>query len=216
MAGAHAPAFLYTVWVNNEELIAHLKERSVLKSKHIEEALRAVDRAQFVPEELQEEAYGDYPLSIGSGQTISQPYTVVFMLELLQPQKGEKILDIGAGSGWTTTLLAHLVGESGSVIGVERIPELVAYGQENLAKFGFPHARIEKAGKEYGKPSEAPFDKILVSAAAEEIPEKLVEQLKIGGRMIIPVKQAIYVIDRSDSDYTEEKHEGFVFVPLIQ
>lgn len=222
---AHARGFfLYTgsVW-SNEELIGHLKERGVLKSTRIEGALRVVDRAQFVPDDLQSEAYGDYPLPIGAGQTISQPYTVVFMLELLAPQKGEKVLDVGSGSGWTTALLAHCVGERGSVLGLERVPELVRYGQENLAKFGFLQARIEQAGKGCGKPAEAvptgrqaPFDKILISAAAEEIPRELLEQLKIGGRMVIPVKNALCTVDRTETSFEQKKYEGFVFVPLIQ
>lgn len=201
--------------MNKEELIVHLKKRGVLKSKRTEEALRTVDRVHFVPEEMQSKAYGDYPLPIGGGQTISQPYTVVFMLELLQPQKGEKILDVGSGSGWTTALLAYLVGEEGSVVGVERVPELVSYGQKNLAKFGFPQARIEQAGKEFGKSSEAPFDKILVSAAAEEIPRELVEQLKIGGRMVIPIQRAVCAVDKTASGYDTKRYEGFVFVPLL-
>jgi len=119
---------------NNKELIKHLIARNVLKTKAIIDAFQAVDRIDFVPLKYLDEAYGDYPLPIGYGQTISQPFTVAFMLELLQPQKGDKILDVGSGSGWTTALLAHIVQEEGSVRGIELIPELVAFGKKNLNK----------------------------------------------------------------------------------
>lgn len=128
---------------------------------------------------------------------------------------GDRVLDVGSGSGWTTALLAHIVGETGSVTGVERIPELVAFGSKNLATDSFPQARIEQAGPALGKPTAAPFDRILVSAAAEEVPETLKQQMKDGGRMVISVRGAICVVDRTGDDFTTVRHEGFAFVPLI-
>ncbi len=205
-----------------KELVDALVRSGILKTQAIIEAFLAVDRKDFVPVEFQEETYGDYPLPIGHDQTISQPTTVAFMLELLQPQPGEKILDIGSGSGWTTTLLAFLVGKEGRVLGLERIPELVAFGAQNLKKYDFPWATISQAEKILGLAKEAPSDKILVSAAAQEFPEKLVSQLKEGGVMVIPVQNAVWHVKKlsegpptGESRTEIQKFEGFGFVPLI-
>lgn len=171
-----------------------------------------VDRKDFVLKEYESEAYEDYPLPIGFGQTISQPSTVFFMLKLLNPKKGEKILDVGSGSGWTTALLAEAVGEKGKVFGIEKIPELVEFGKNNISKYNFNNVQILEAGKELGLSKEAPFDKILVSASAKEIPQELMDQLKDKGIMVIPVGNDILKIQKKGKI---EKYEGFVFVPLI-
>ena len=198
------------------ELIEHLKQAGVLRTKAIEKAFRLIDRADFVSMEYKDDPYGDSPLPIGYGQTISQPHTVVFMLELLAPVGGERVLDVGSGSGWTTALLAQIVGDRGEVFGIETIPELVLFGSENLVKYVFAQARIVQAGKEIGLPDEGPFDKILVGAAAESIPQKLVQQLRIGGVMVIPVQSAICKITRVSKEKTDvERHEGFALVPLV-
>ncbi len=171
---------------SNKELIDHLIKRKVLKTRRIIDAFMAIDRADFIRSEYASETYGDYPLTIGYGQTISQPYTVAFMFELLHPQKGNKILDVGSGSGWTTALLAHIVQENGTVLGMEIVSELVEFGAGNLEKYHFPNAVIVPAGDQIGRPTEQ-FDKILVSASAREVPHDLKEQLKIRARMVIPV-----------------------------
>ncbi len=206
------------VMKNNEELVGYLAGSArVLKTPRIQEAFKAVDRADFVVADYHAECYEDYPLSIGHGQTISQPSTVAFMLELLEPRWGQKILDIGCGSGWTTALLANIAGDEGSVIGLERIPELVAFGKRNLAKYRFLNANIEQAGDALGKESQAPFDRILVSAGARKLPEALVAQLALGGILVAPVGNAIVRIEkRSDGTINRQVHEGFVFVPLIE
>jgi protein-L-isoaspartate(D-aspartate) O-methyltransferase len=180
----------------------------VLKSRHIIEAFEEVDRADFVPEMFKESAYVDIPLGIGEAQTISQPTTVAFMLEHLSPQKGDKILDIGAGSGWTTAMLCHIVGEEGSVLGLERIDSLVELGKSNLAGYcRDERCRIEKAGEKLG---------ILVSAAASELPEELIDQLNVGGKLVIPVQNSIEVVTKtSEDDFQRESIYGFAFVPLI-
>ena len=203
------------VGMTNETLITYLKETGAIRTAAIENALRAVDRAKFVPAELRPNAYRDTALPIGERQTISQPTVVVYCLELLQVRLGDRGLDVGTGSGWTTALLAQLVGPTGSVVGVERIPSLVSFGSRNLSKFAYAHAHIEQTGTELGKPDSAPFDRILVSATADTVPEALTKQLKNGGRMVTPIQEAICAIDRTDDHFSTVCHEGYVFVPLI-
>lgn len=200
---------------SNSELINHLINKGVLNCSNITEAFEHVDRAYFVGDAHGSDVYGDYPLSIGKGQTISQPTTVAMMLEMLDAQKGQKVLDIGSGSGWTTALLAYIVGEEGSVVGVERVEELVALGRANLAKLDFKNAQITHAGTYLGSPNET-FDRILVSAAAEEFPHELTHQLKIGGKLVIPIQNSIYEIAKmKNGELKAVEHYGFSFVPLI-
>ena len=148
-----------------EKVVRHLIGRGGIKKIRIISAFQTIDRKEFVLHDEKENPYGDDPLSIGDEQTISQPTTVAFMLELLAFAKKDKILDVGSGSGWTTALLAHLTGTKGKVYGMEIIPKLVKLGNDNLAKYEFPHAEIFEAGETLGLPVEAPFDKILFSAA---------------------------------------------------
>jgi len=197
------------------ELVDDMIFSNMLRSPHIIDAFRTVDRKYFVPAAFAEDTYIDAPLPIGNSQTISQPSTVAFMLERLAPEKGDTVLDIGSGSGWTTALLCHIVGEEGSVTGVERVDALVEQGRENLSKFNFNHCRIKQAGEKLGMPGEQ-FDRILVSASADEIPEELFLQLKIGGTLVIPVENSIYKFTKiSEEEIENEEFYGFVFVPLI-
>ncbi len=198
-----------------DELVNNIVRNGTLHTENIINAFRAVDRADFVPEESRSLAHENQPIHIGYDQTISQPETVAFMLELLAPQEGEKILDIGSGSGWTTALLSHIVGENGSVLGLERVDELVEFGRRNIEKYNIKNAKIEKAGMALGRPKEAPYDKILVSAAARSYPEELLSQVKEGGIIVIPVRDAIWRVARVEHQPVIEKFEGFVFVPLI-
>lgn len=190
--------------------------KGILDTPHIIDAFREIDRKFFVPESFEEHIYADAPLSIGNGQTISQPSTVAFMLEHLEVQKGDTVLDIGSGSAWTTALLCYIVGKEGSVIGLERLDALVEQGKKNLSQLNFhTHCHIQKAGENLGLPGEK-FDRILVSASAEQIPEELFSQLNIGANLVIPVGRSIFKF-RKISEYEVEKEEfyGFVFVPLI-
>lgn len=202
-----------------DSLIESLIKERYLKAPRIIEAFRAIDRADFVRPEYRGEAYGNYPLPIGEGQTISQPLTVAFMLELLDPRPGEKILDIGSGSGWTTALLAQIVGAEGKAIGMERISDICEFGKKNLAKyFDEKRAKIICGDAAPGLPEEAPFDKILAGAAAlQEIPQSWREQLKVGGRIVAPVGGSVWVfIKKSETEWEEIEHPGFAFVPLVK
>jgi len=200
---------------SNSALVNYLITTGALYSNTIIEAFEHVDRADFVPFAVTSDVYMDYPLQIGYGQTISQPTTVAMMLEMLAPQAGDKILDIGTGSGWTTALLAYIVTEQGLVTGLERIPELVEFGRYNLDKYRFPHAKITQAGDALGVPHDT-FDRILVSAAAEDFPNALLRQLKRGGKLVIPVRNSIFEITKKENGEIQSiEHHGFSFVPLI-
>ena len=200
-----------------DELVRQLIESGTLRTRAIIKAFRRIDRADFVRPEDKLAAYADEALPIGFGQMISQPTVVAFILELLQPEEGESILDVGAGSGWTTALLGELVGADGEVHGVEIIPELVEFGQRNLAKYNSSHIEIVQAHEnELGLPEDAPFSKILVSAAADEVPRRLLDQLDNGGRMVVPVKHDVWLFKKSATgEFENKKFEGFAFVPLL-
>jgi protein-L-isoaspartate(D-aspartate) O-methyltransferase len=181
-------------------------------------ALADVPRSRFLPESVRDQAAVDAPLPIGHGATNSQPWTVQFMLELLRVPEGATVLDVGSGSGWTTALLARLVGPSGSVLGLEIVPELVSFGRSNLARLAVPWARIEKApAHRLGAPASGPFDRILVSADAHEVPEELERQLAVGGRMVVPASGVMWIVDRDHEGWHREPVTGyrFAFVPLV-
>lgn len=198
------------------KLVDNMIASTMLKSPLIIDAFRTIDRKYFVPDNLIEDAYIDAPLPIGNYQTISQPSTVAFMLERLDPKDGNSVLDIGSGSGWTTALLCYIVGDKGSVTGLERVDSLVEQGKHNLSKFRFnSRCHIEKAGVKLGLPGKQ-FDRILVSAAADETPKELFAQLKIGGILVIPIRESIFKFTKvSETEINEEEFYGFVFVPLI-
>lgn len=198
-----------------EQLIKHLEENTkVLKTIQIKKAFEKVDRADFVPENLKEEVYEDYPLPIGFGQTISQPTTVAFMLELLGLRPSNRVLDVGSGSGYTTALLASLVPD-GEVTGIEIIPELAEIGKNNLAKYNFSNAEIKYGNGKLSTSKNEKYDRILVNAAAKEIPENLVRFLKPEGIMVIPVRQSIFKIYKNqNNEIGLAEYPGFAFVPL--
>ena len=200
-------------------LTRDLVYQGYLKTDRIIDAFSKIRRVDFVPKELADAAGANIPLPIGHGATISQPLTVAFMLEKLQPRLGDKVLDIGAGSGWTTALLAHIVGKKGKVIGIERIKSLCDFGTNNISKYNLiegGRAKIICADGSKGYVNEAPYQRILVSAAADVIPKELKKQLVVGGRLAIPVKDSIWMIEKkSDKIFHEEEYPGFAFVPLV-
>ena len=202
-----------------EELVKNLIKQGILKTSSVIEAFLANDRKNFVPEQFESAAYSDIPLPLLAGQTISQPFTVAFMLELLDPKPGGKILDVGFGSAWTTAILASIVGDGGNVYGLELVPELFALGKANLEKMSYNNIELFQGSGWQGLPDKAPFDRILVSAAAGEVPQTLKEQLKAGGRMVLPVGSqfdcTIILLKKIDeTNFEEEKYPGFAFVPL--
>ncbi|PIZ63007.1 protein-L-isoaspartate O-methyltransferase [Candidatus Saccharibacteria bacterium CG_4_10_14_0_2_um_filter_52_9] len=182
----------------------------------IDKAFRAVPRQNFLPEAVVDSVGLDRPLPIGFGQTNSQPTTVAMMLDWLAVEPGQTILDVGSGSGWTTALLAHLTGQAGKVIAVEIVPELVEFGRQNCQRLGIGNVSFYQAGKQYGWPPAGPYDRILVSAASQAVPPELIDQLKPGGRLVIPVQSSILVIDKDTRGNLEQyEHPGFSFVPLV-
>lgn len=211
------------------ELIDNLISDGWLKTPNIIEAFRKIKRVDFLPAEIKDLAEMNEAMPIGSGQTISQPLTVAFMLELLQPQKGETVLDVGAGSGWSTALLAEIVGDKGKVIAIELVKELAVFGKNNIAKYSFIEKGIvecycQDASKGFPE-LKSGFDRILASASIREkstqgiesVPVAWKQQIKIGGRVVTPINDSIWLFEKIGQDkFREEEHRGFTFVPLIQ
>jgi protein-L-isoaspartate(D-aspartate) O-methyltransferase len=189
-----------------------------VRSGKVLDAMRKVPREQFLPKGLREFAYEDSPLPIEAGQTISQPYIVAFMIEGLALQGGEKVLEIGAGSGYAAAVLAEIAGE---VYTIERIEELAKSATTALAESGYENVHILHGDGTLGWPDHAPFDGIVVAAGAPEIPDSLKQQLKIGGRMVIPVgenrefQELVRVTRVSEDEFATEDLATVRFVPLV-
>jgi protein-L-isoaspartate(D-aspartate) O-methyltransferase len=180
----------------------------------VRDAFAATPRAGFLPRRARWRASYDGPIQIGHGQTNSQPRTVADMLRLLDVLPGHRVLDVGAGSGWSTALLAHLTGPTGEVVGVELEPDLVEFGRRNLARAERPWARIEQADPDrLGRPGDAPYDRVLVSAEARELPQELVDQLAVAGRMVAPVAGTMLLVERRHGARVTA-HGSYRFVPL--
>lgn len=181
------------------------------------QAVLDVPRHFFVPEESQPKAYEDGALPIGLGQTISQPYVAVSMIELLEPDSGKRILEVGVGSGYSAALLSRLAGE---VYGVEREAGLLALAEKKLQTLGFSNVQLSRGDGSLGWAEKAPFDAILVSAASPKIPQALLTQLKTGGILVIPVgnreeQKLIRVLKKSEGHFQEKELYPVRFVPLI-
>lgn len=183
----------------------------------VAEAMRLCPREWFLPEAARDRAGYDGPIDIGHLQTNSQPRTVADMLTLLDVQPGQRVLDVGSGSGWTTALLGHLVGPSGLVVGVERVPELAAWGAENLRRAGMPWTSIRDSEPGVlGVPEHGPYERILVSAMAGRLPPSLVDQLADGGVLVAPVAGRMTRAVRRGTEIGVEQHGAYRFVPLVE
>jgi len=194
-----------------------LKTRNI-KSEAVLDAMRSVPRHLFVPEDMRDYAYNDSPLPIGLGQTISQPYIVAFMTELLDPVPGIKILEIGTGSAYQAAILAYLGCE---VYTVELLEETAAGAKKTLAALDFNSVTVKHGNGYLGWPEKAPFDAIIVTAAPNKIPEKLIEQLKVEARMVIPVGpvssvQYLKIIIKKDKGFIERDLLPVRFVPMVE
>lgn len=201
-----------------ENLIEKLKKDNILTNERIEEALRKVKREDFTLKRYKAHAYLNRPLPIGEAQTISQPAVVVRMTEWLNPKEGEKIMEIGSGSGWQAGLIGHLVGEKGKVYTLERISSLAQFAKGNLKKAGIKNVKvIEKDGSK-GYEAESPYDGIIVTAASPEITQEWKDQLKEGGRIIVPIgrhAQLMVLANKKNGKIIKERQERYYrFVPL--
>jgi protein-L-isoaspartate(D-aspartate) O-methyltransferase len=199
-----------------EEMVRTQLASRGLRDLRMLEAMREVPRHEFVPEQFREGAYEDHPLPIGAGQTISQPYIVAVMLAYLALQPTDRVLEVGAGSGYVTALLSRLCAE---VYSIERHAELAAGAQVALARLGYSNVQIRVGDGSRGWPEHAPFDAILVSAATPEIPSALFAQLREGGRMIVPVgphsSQELHLVQKVNGEVALRVLEGCRFVPLV-
>ena len=214
---------VYDFQENRSKMVeSQLKLRNI-KSKAVLEAMNKVPRHLFVPDNLQGHAYNDSPLPIGLEQTISQPYIVAFMTEQLGDIEGKKILEIGTGSGYQAAILAFLGAE---VYTIELLEELAQRAKKTLKdtasnKFTYNNVKVKHGNGYLGWPEEAPFDAIIVTAAPEKIPLKLIEQLKIGGKMILPVGpihqvQSLKLIIKQDKGIIENDLLPVRFVPMVE
>lgn len=202
-------------FTNNQAMVDSLRER--VHAKRVLRAMAAVDRGAFVPEELAAEAYDDTPLPIGAGQTISQPLMVALMTEALQLTGTEHVLELGTGSGYQAAILGQLAVH---VVTVERIPELTERATAVLAALGVANVEVHQAGEVLGWPAGAPYDAIIVTAAAPEVPQALLDQLAPGGRLVIPAgsrdqQDLLRVTKQADGSIRTESLGACRFVPLI-
>ena len=187
-----------------------------IRNHRVLEAMRRVPRHLFVEEALQEQAYSDYPLPIGEKQTISQPYIVALMSEVLELKGDEKILEIGTGSGYQAAILAELADR---VFSVERFPPLAYRASQILKKLGYQNILIRVADGSLGWPEEAPFDGIMVTAGTPKIPQPLTDQLRLGGRLVLPVgdrlSQELVLVERTPEGMRKTDFGGVRFVDLV-
>lgn len=204
-----------------KKLIASIQTSGVLRSSSVVNAFMKVPREKFFPKNMPDYAYADSAFSIGYEQTISQPYTIAVMLELLEVNKGMKVLEVGSGCGYVLALLHELAGEEGKVFGIDIVPELVSLAKGNLKDAGYDKIRVTYGNGNNGFPEENDFDRILISAACREVPEKLKESLAENGKLVAAVGgmhlQFMHLIEKKNRIISEKEHNelgAFVFVPL--
>jgi protein-L-isoaspartate(D-aspartate) O-methyltransferase len=198
------------------EMVARYVEPRGVDDPRVLDALRRVPRHRFVPEALRSKAYGDHSLPIGHGQTISQPYVVGLMTQRLALDPGHKVLEIGTGSGYQAAVLSLLAR---SVYSLERIDDLARAAAAALRSVGCDNVSVKAFDGTYGYPAAAPYDRILVTAGTLSVPEPLLAQLAVGGRLVVPIgppgRQRLRVIRRRKTDFAQEDGEDVTFVPLL-
>lgn len=201
-----------------KHLIEKWKENKIIKDIEVEKAFLKADRKYFVPEEYKNKIYHDYPLHIGFQQTISQPTTVAIMTQALEVKKGQKILDIGSGSGWQSAVLSFLVGNKGKVISIEYVKELAELAKKNLEKLKIKNVEIIHGDGNKGYEKEAPYDRIIMAAYSDDFPEELIKQLKEDGIIIGPLgteyNQEMIKARKTGKKLLRENLGSFIFVPL--
>ena len=206
----------YRTAINN--LIIYLKNSKFLTDERVESAFRNIPRHEFVPESELDYAYNNEPLPIMKNQTISQPGVVTRMTEWLDVKDGQKILEIGTGSGWQSAILSYLVG-SGSIYSIERHPELVKFAQKNLKKLDIDNVHVILGDGSIGYSKAAPYDRIIITAACSEIPLPLIDQLNENGLILAPVgdnSQSLILLQKTSKGMVEIKNQSkYVFVPLV-
>jgi protein-L-isoaspartate(D-aspartate) O-methyltransferase len=198
-------------------MVQRLRDHYLIRDPRVLDAINAVPRHVFVPEALQGRAYGDHALPINANQTISQPFIVARMTELLELDERSRVLEIGAGSGYQTAVLAQLAAQ---VYAIERIAELARQAQARIRGLGIYNATVKCFDGTLGWSAHAPYDAILVAAGGPEVPEPLEAQLKLSGRLVMPVgttreSQTLVRIIRTETGLTREDHGACAFVPLI-
>jgi len=201
-----------------QEMARNWLANGTVKNCRIIEAFLKIKREDFILPEYIEEAYRDYPLPLMEGQTISQPTTVMIMLEALELKQGMKVLEVGAGSGWNAALMARIVGDKGRVYAVEIVPELARFAEENIQKTGLRNVEVIKGDGSIGYGKKAPYDRIIVTAACPALPKELVEQLKEDGIIVAPVDsflgQKMVKVVKNHSHLKKTYLGMFSFVPL--
>ncbi len=198
-------------------MVEHQLESRDITDQNVLAAMSQVPREKFVPDHQRINAYADHPLPIGHNQTISQPYVVALMCQLLELSGNEKVLDIGTGSGYQAAVLSHLAKE---VISIEVIPELAESAEQTLKKLGYNNVTVIIGDGREGAPDYAPFDGITSAAASDQVPRSWKKQLKIGGRIVLPLKdgafQRLTRLTKTEEGFKKETFGGVAFVPLIE
>jgi protein-L-isoaspartate(D-aspartate) O-methyltransferase len=203
--------------IPRQRMVERLRDHYRIQDPRVLAAMADVPRHLFVPEALQGRAYGDHALPIAANQTISQPYIVARMTELLECDRSSRVLEIGAGSGYQTAVLARVAGQ---VYAIERIAELARQAQARIRSLGIYNATVKCFDGTMGWSAHAPYDGVLVAAGGPEVPEPLLAQLKVGGRLVIPVgasreSQRLVRVVRTEDGFQHEEHGACAFVPLI-
>ncbi len=203
---------------SNKNLVKGMKKRGTIKSKKAENAFLKTDRRNFVPKEYEDRAYGDSPLPIQSSQTINQPSTVAMMTELLEVKKGHKVLEVGSGSGYQAAILSKLVGSKGKVFTIEYDRDLSYEARHNLEDTGVGNVTVIRGDGSKGYEEQSPYDRIIVTAAAPDIPSPLLSQLRPKGILIIPIgtgkTQEMQKITKNKKGFKRESFGLYRFVPL--